>query len=77
MKIYLVPLLLVAVLSLKVEPFYRKVVHNTDPEARCLDGSPSFLYVHEGGDLKNILIFFLGGGLCGGATVEATLESCY
>jgi len=25
---------------------YTKVVHNIDPEARCLDGSPAFLYVH-------------------------------
>lgn len=43
---------------------YRKVVHNYDPEGRCLDGSPSFLYVHEGGDPTKILIFFLGGGIC-------------
>ena len=29
---------------------YRKIVHNTDPdEAKCLDGSPGVLYLHEGG----------------------------
>ena len=28
---------------------YKKVVHNYDPEAKCLDGSPGLLYVHEGG----------------------------
>ena len=44
---------------------YQKVIHNTDPEAKCLDGSPSFIYVHQGGDAQNILIYFLGGGMCG------------
>jgi hypothetical protein len=44
---------------------YKKVIHNYDPEAKCLDGSPGLLYVHEGGDAKNFLIFFEGGGLCG------------
>jgi hypothetical protein len=27
---------------------YKKVVHNTDPEAKCLDGSPALLYIHQG-----------------------------
>ena len=44
---------------------YKKVTHNYDPEARCLDGSPGIIYVHEGGDTKNIMLFFLGGGACG------------
>lgn len=44
---------------------YKKVIHNYDPEAKCLDGSPGLLYVHEGGDTNKILIFFEGGGLCG------------
>lgn len=26
--------------------YYQKVVHNYDPEAKCLDGSPGLLYVH-------------------------------
>lgn len=26
--------------------FYKKVIHNTDPEAKCLDGSPAFFYIH-------------------------------
>jgi hypothetical protein len=66
-KIYIFSSLLLAatVLGLRTDSVYRKVIHNTDPEARCLDGSPSLLYVHEGGDPKNILIFFLGGGMCG------------
>lgn len=56
---------------------YQKVVHNIDPSAKCLDGSPGFLYVHEGGDLSKIMIFFLGGGICAQDTLEGTLESCY
>lgn len=27
---------------------YKKIVHKTDPDARCLDGSPPALYVHQG-----------------------------
>ena len=63
------------VLSLQVN--YKKVVHNYDPEAKCLDGSPGLLYVHEGGEKDKILIFLEGGGLCGEETLEKTLESCY
>jgi O-palmitoleoyl-L-serine hydrolase len=56
---------------------YKKVIHNYDPQAKCLDGSPGLLYVHEGGDPKKILMFMEGGGLCGEETLEKTLESCY
>ena len=49
MKKYLLIFFLFA-LSLAVSKFYQKVIHNTDPEAKCLDGSPGFIYVHEGGD---------------------------
>lgn len=38
-------------------PLYKRVIHNYDPEAKCIDGSPGLLYVHEGGDTKNMLIF--------------------
>lgn len=37
---------------------YKKIIHNSDPEAKCLDGSPGLLYVHEGGDPSKIMIFF-------------------
>ena len=70
-------LLLLAVCSTSIPLLYHKVVHNVDPEAKCLDGSPAFLYINEGGDTKNILIYFLGGGMCGDTTLESTLESCY
>jgi hypothetical protein len=26
--------------------YYEKVIHNYDPEAKCLDGTPGLLYVH-------------------------------
>jgi hypothetical protein len=25
---------------------YVKIIHNIDPEAKCLDGTPGLLYVH-------------------------------
>ena len=45
---------------------YKKVIHNIDFEAKCLDGSPGLLYVHvyEGGENKSIMLFFLGRQLC-------------
>lgn len=30
----------------KADPLYKKVVHTTDPEALCLDGTPPLLYYH-------------------------------
>lgn len=47
------------------QEFYKKVVHNTDPEAKCLDGSPAFLYLHEGSEKDKFLIYMIGGGFCG------------
>jgi hypothetical protein len=52
---------------------YTKVVHNTDPEAKCLDGSPAMVYLHEGTDTKNILLHFLGGAACLGNDLSSTL----
>lgn len=36
---------------------YRKIVHTTDPDAKCLDGTPPALYVHEGSEKDKFLIF--------------------
>ena len=58
-------------------PDYVKIVHNTDPEAKCLDGSSPMVYLHEGGDTNNILFHMIGGGACAGTTLDSTLESCY
>ncbi len=42
-------LLVVLLLNLAFcQEHYKKIVHNTDPEAKCLDGSPSMYYINEG-----------------------------
>jgi O-palmitoleoyl-L-serine hydrolase len=55
---------------------YQKIVHKVDAEAKCLDGSPAAIYLHEG-DSRNILFYFLGGADCAGKDLSSTLESCY
>ena len=64
--------LILALLTLQVvlgaEEPYKLVIHNTDPEAKCLDGTSPALYLHEGGDTKHFLVFFVGGGFCAGLT---------
>jgi hypothetical protein len=47
---------------------YRKITHDEDAEARCLDGSPAAMYLHEGNS-RNLLFFFQGGASCGGNTL--------
>ena len=77
-KYLFILLVLIALVDCTADPkLYQKIIHNTDPEAKCLDGSPGFVYLNEGGDTKNIMIYFLGGGMCGSTSKEATLESCY
>lgn len=76
MKI-LILCLLFTILSAKLTTEYIKVLHNTDPEAKCLDGSIPMIYLHEGGDTKNILFHLVGGGACMGTDLASTLESCY
>ena len=51
-------------------------LHSVYSGARCLDGSPAALYVSPG-DNSNVVIFFEGGGACGGLNISATIESCY
>ncbi len=62
-------LLSIIVLASSAEIPYKKVIHNTDPDAKCLDGSSPAIYVHEGGDSDKFLIFFMGGGYCEGKTL--------
>jgi hypothetical protein len=59
------------------DSFYKKIIHNTDPNAKCLDGSSPMIYLHEGGDTKNIIFYMIGGGACTGIDLASTLESCY
>jgi hypothetical protein len=73
-------LLLLAVLCLSAmaaEQPYKKIIHNSDPNARCLDGTSPALYLHEGGDKAKFLVFFVGGGYCKGTTLNEVLEQCY
>ncbi len=56
-----------------MDDFYTKVVQTTDPQAKCLDGSPSMYYIREGIEKDKFLLFFIGGGYCGGATLASTL----
>ena len=74
--IHLLLLLLVTATTTTAPPLYRKIVHNLDPEAKCLDGSPPALYLHEG-DPNNILIYFMSGGSCSGNDLSSTLSNCY
>lgn len=57
--------------------YYQRVQHDLDPDAKCLDGSPPIIYVHEGGNTKNILFYFIGGGACTGTNISSLLENCY
>ena len=67
---------LIALITTSEEP-YKKIIHQFDPQAKCLDGSPPALYLHEGGDFTKFVIFFIGGGHCQGENIAQVLESCY
>lgn len=56
---------------------YKRIIHQTDPNAKCLDGSDPIIYLHEGSDKTRFLIYFVGGGLCSGLTLEDAIEDCY
>lgn len=57
---------------------YTKIVNTLDPEAKCLDGSPPIVYVHQGLLAKsNIIIWFYGGGFFGAEDMASTLETAY
>ena len=52
---------------------YQLILHPQDRGAACLDGSPSGIYVHEGSNKKNLMVFFEGGGSCGSSTLSDTI----
>lgn len=56
---------------------YQKIIHNSDPEAKCLDGSPALLYLHQGTQKDKFLIHFEGGGFCAGLTLSEAIDFCY
>jgi hypothetical protein len=43
-------LIILSVILIASSQKYRKIVHTTDPEAKCLDGTPPAIYVHEGSE---------------------------
>jgi hypothetical protein len=53
------------------------VIHNTDPNAKCIDGSAPSVYFHQGTEKNKFLIYFIGGGYCMGNSISEVLESCY
>ena len=71
MKSAIITLILITLVSAANKP-YHKIVHVTDADARCLDGSPAFIYLSEG-DPENILIHFMGGASCAGNSLSDTL----
>ena len=52
-----------------------KVVLNPKGDALCLDGTPGAYYISEGSGVnKNkFILFFQGGGWCGGTNIANTL----
>ena len=70
-------LIILSFILLSFSTPFKKVIHNTDPDARCLDGSPGILFLHEGGEKDKILIYFLGGGICAGFSLNESIEDCY
>ena len=55
---------------------YTRVLQNDDPEAKCLDGSAPYLYIHEGGHKNKFLIWFQGGGICQGSSAPEIFADC-
>lgn len=72
-KIALFLVLATLALSTAAPGDFVKIIHNTDPEAKCLDGSSPMIYLHEGGDTKNIVFHMIGGGACLGLDLQSTL----
>lgn len=65
MNIYLF-LLLTGLFTFGTAQKYKKIVHVTDLDAKCLDGTPPAIYVHQGSETDKFLIFLEGGGYCQG-----------
>ena len=78
-KILLIQLSLALVLNLvnceENGNMFNLILHSKDRGARCLDGSPAGMYIHEGtGANKNkYIIYFRGGGFCEGLTLSDTI----
>lgn len=56
---------------------YNLMFHSQERGAACLDGSPPAMYIEEGVEFRKFLIYFEGGGFCGGSSLSNTIEDCY
>ena len=54
---------------------YQLIKHNDDQAARCLDGSPSAFYLSVG-TVHKFVLFFQGGGMCSGSSLDETISDC-
>lgn len=48
MKYLLAIFAIIIIAAARAEPQYEKVINDVDPNAKCLDGSPPFFYLHKG-----------------------------
>ena len=46
MKLFKQIIFIVIVIAVSSTQDFVKVIHNTDPEAKCLDGSGAMVYLH-------------------------------
>ena len=56
-----------------------RVLLDAKGDALCLDGTPGAYYIGEGSGANKtkFIVYFEGGGWCGGTTLANTVESCY
>jgi hypothetical protein len=58
--------LLLALLTVAIADNNFILIRNSEPAAKCLDGSSPALYFHPGTESDKFLIYFESGGLCRG-----------
>lgn len=66
-------ILLLVVLICQVLSANFTIYKHVDSSAKCLDGSPAALYYQIGLQSNKFVLYFQGGGLCLGDTLNATL----
>jgi hypothetical protein len=71
-KIKMLAVTIACILLVSTTSIFHKIAHQTDPEARCLDGSPAALYLDKGSS-TDILFYFQGGAMCGDVDLGSTI----
>lgn len=68
----LLALSLILLVSKAHGDMYKLILLSQERGAACLDGSPAGIYMHEGTGVNKTkyLIYFNGGGFCGGPTLS-------